>query len=256
MSAARRLLRPSVRRAERRFLVEGPQAVSAAAATGRLLEVYATAAVAAGLTLDVPVTVVGERALASLTETVSPQGLVGVAASLDIAPGDVLTGAPQLVVVLHDIRDPGNAGTIVRTADAAGADAVVLTGDAVDVHNGKCVRASAGSVFHLPIAVSGWDEALAALRTAGLRVLATSASARRALDEQDLTGPTAWVLGNEAHGLTPAVLADADAVVAIPIRGRAESLNVASAAAVCLYASAFAHRSGDPPRSSTTGSTA
>lgn len=241
MSAARRLLRPTVRRAERRFLVEGPQAVSAAAASGRLLEVYATAAAAADLSLGVPVTIVGERALVSLTETVTPQGLVGVAATLDVPISVALAGEPRLVVVLHDVRDPGNAGTIVRTADAAGADAVVLTGDAVDIHNGKCVRASAGSVFHLPIAVTEWEDAHHAMRAAGLRVLATSGGAAMSLDEQDLTSPTAWVLGNEARGLPPAVLAAADALVSIPIRGRADSLNVASAAAVCLYASVRAH---------------
>lgn len=242
VAAARRLVKPAVRRAERRFLVEGPQAVAAAAAAGVLLEVYATAATTLPADLAVPITVVGERSLAALTETVTPQGLVGVAALLDVPLEVALTGSPQLVVVLHEVRDPGNAGTIIRTADAAGADAVLLTGDGlggpVDVHNGKCVRASAGSVFHLPIAVCGWQDALSALRTAGLRVLATSGEGGEDLFAADLSGPTAWVLGNEAHGLPAGVLAAADATVRVPIHGRAESLNVASAAAVCLYASA------------------
>ncbi len=236
VSAVRRLLRPQVRRAERRFLVEGPQGVAAAAAAGLLLEVYATEQAAGRLDLDVPVTVVGDRALASLTETVTPQGVVGVAASIDVPLERALAGA-RLVVVLHEVRDPGNVGTIVRSADAAGADAVLLTGDAVDVHNGKVVRASAGSVFHLPIAVAPLDEALSSLRRGGLTVLATTGSADRTIDETDLTRPTAWLLGNEAHGLPAAVLAAADEAVRIPIHGRAESLNVASAAAVCLYAS-------------------
>ncbi len=242
VAAARRLLRAAVRRAEGRFLVEGPQAVAAAAAAGVLLEAYATAEAAVRHPLDVPVTVVGVRALASLTETVTPQGLVGVATTLDVPLDVALAGSPRLVAVLHDVRDPGNAGTIVRTADAAGADAVVLTAAAVDVHNGKCVRASAGSVFHLPLAVASWPAVLASLRAAGLQVLATAGTGTTDLHDVDLSGPVAWVLGNEAHGLPPDVLDGCDAAVRIPIRGRAESLNVASAAAVCLYASARAQR--------------
>lgn len=245
--AARRLRRAAVRRAERRFLVEGPQAVEAADAAGALLAVFATAPAAENLDVGAPVTVVGERALVSLAETVTPQGVVGVAAAVDRPLADALTGRPRLVVVLLDVRDPGNAGTVIRTADAAGADAVVLATDdgAVDLHNGKVVRASAGSLFHLPIAVAPWPEVLAALRTAGLRVLATAAAGGLDLFDADsfdadLTEPTAWVLGNEAHGLPPEVAAACDAAVSIPIRGRAESLNLASAAAVCLYASARA----------------
>lgn len=246
VAAARRLLKPQVRRTERRFLVEGPQAVQAAAAAGVLIEVYATAGAAERLPVPgVPLTVVGDRALATLTETVAPQGIVGVAACLDVPLDVALAGRPRLVAVLLDVRDPGNVGTVARTADAAGADAVVLAdgeeGGSVDVHNGKVVRASAGSVFHLPIATAPWTEVLSALRTARLRVLATSGSGDTPLGE--LTGlerPTAWVLGNEAHGLPATVVGQCDAAVRIPIRGRAESLNVASAAAVCLYASSTA----------------
>ncbi|MGH3744942.1 MAG: TrmH family RNA methyltransferase, partial [Mycobacteriales bacterium] len=173
-----------------------------------------------------------------------PQGVVGVAATVDRPLDQALAGSPRLVVVLLDARDPGNAGTVIRTADAAGADAVVLaTGDgggSVDVHNGKAVRASAGSLFHLPIATGAWPQVLPALRTAGLRVLATAAHGALDLFAADLGGPTAWVLGNEAHGLAAEAVEACDAAVAIPIRGRAESLNVAAAAAVCLYASARA----------------
>jgi TrmH family RNA methyltransferase len=148
--------------------------------------------------------------------------------------------------VLCEVQDPGNAGTVIRTADAAGADAVVLTAGSVDVWNGKCVRASAGSVFHLPI-VTGLDlnESFPALRSLGCRVLATSGAARRTLDHVlatgELTEPTAWMFGNEAHGLPQDALAAADLQVRVPILGRAESLNLAGAATVCLYASAWAH---------------
>jgi TrmH family RNA methyltransferase len=233
--------------AERRFVVEGPQAVREALAALEelfVLDPEHPLAVAAGQA-GVAVTQVDAKVLAALAETATPQGLVGVAPWLE--PGlDVLDGA-RLVVVLHEANDPGNAGTVIRTADAAGADAVVLTSGSVDPHNGKCVRATAGSLWHLPV-LHGVElaDVLAALRRTGVQVLATSGTGADDLDDlQDsgaLTAPTAWLLGSEAHGLAPDVLARSDRVVRIPLRGRAESLNLATAAAVCLYASARAHR--------------
>jgi TrmH family RNA methyltransferase len=182
-----------------------------------------------------------------MAETVAPQGVLGVAPLLDVPLERALEGGPRLVAVLESTQDPGNAGTVIRTADAAGAAAVVLTDGSTDPHGGKCVRASAGSLWHLPV-VHGptLADAVAALRAAGLVVLATSGAGEDDLDDlQDsgaLAGPTAWLLGNEAGGLSEQALALADRRVRIPIRGRAESLNLATAAAVCLYASARAHR--------------
>lgn len=136
---------------------------------------------------------------------------------------------------------------MVRAADAAGAGGILLTGDSVDPYNGKCVRASAGSLFHLPVSVGGRvDDDLPALRAAGLRVLAADGHAELDLDEAADSGlldaRTAWVFGNEAWGLPEATRALCDEVVKVPIHGRAESLNLATAAAVCLYASARAQR--------------
>ena len=241
----RRLRRRSHRTAEGRFVVEGPQAVREALAAGALTVLYTTGDApelgSAARAADVPVVAVSAAVLAAMTETTTPQGVVGVAPLLDTAL-DRLPPRPRLVAVLHEVSDPGNAGTVVRTADAAGADAVVLTAGSTDVHGGKCVRASAGSLWHLPV-VTGVtvEQALAALRGRGLAVLATSGSGEDDLDLlQDagaLEGPTAWVFGSEAHGLPPAVLGAADRRVRVPLRGRAESLNLAAAAAVCLYAS-------------------
>jgi TrmH family RNA methyltransferase len=242
--------------AERRFVVEGPQAVREALAYGGLSELFALdpddplarAAAAAG----VPVTQVDATVLGALAETVTPQGLVGVAPLLDVPLEQALAGAPRLVVVLHEANDPGNAGTVIRTADAAGADAVVLTAGSVDPHNGKCVRATAGSLWHLPV-VSGVavEEVLAAARRTGLQVLATSGTGADDLDDLADAGalapPTLWLMGTEAHGLPPSVLAEADRRVAVPLHGRAESLNLSAAAAVCLYASARAQRKGRHP---------
>jgi RNA methyltransferase, TrmH family len=181
--------------------------------------------------------------LAALTETVTPQGVVAVVAAPATTLDDVLRRRPRHVVLLVEAADPGNVGTVIRTADAAGADAVVLTSGSVDPYGGKCVRASAGSLFHLPV-VSGIavDKAVTDLRAAGLQVLATTTDGTDLDDIADLHRPTAWLFGNEAHGLSATTTALADRTVRVPIHGRAESLNLAAAAAVCLYATASAQR--------------
>ncbi len=225
--------------------MEGPNAVAEAA--GHLVELFATEEAAerhADLLATAPrVHLVTGDVMSALAQTVTPQGLVGVATTLDVPLADVLADRPRLVAVLAHARDPGNAGTILRTADAAGADAVVFPDESVDPYNPKCVRSSAGSLFHLPV-VDGGDVAgiVAALRDRGLRVLATTADAGTDLDAADLAGPTAWLFGNEAWGLPPDLLDLADERVRVPIYGRAESLNLATAAAVCLYASARKQR--------------
>jgi RNA methyltransferase, TrmH family len=258
VKAARQLARRSARQRTRSFLAEGPQAVREAlgAGAGRAVtELFVTAAArsacgelaaqAAGR--GVPVHTVSGEVMAELAQTVTPQGLLAVCRFVDIPMEQLVATAPRLVVLLANVRDPGNAGTVLRTADAAGADGVIFSGASVDPYNSKCVRASAGSLFHLPI-VAGppLRDAAAALRRAGLRVLAADGSARRELDELDsaaeLGSRTAWLFGNEAWGLPGNLLELADEAVAVPIYGRAESLNLAAAAAVCLYASARAQR--------------
>ncbi|WP_121159839.1 TrmH family RNA methyltransferase [Micromonospora pisi] len=261
--AARRLQRRRDRDNTGRFLAEGPQAVREALdRPGVVVELFGTPAALdryaeltdAAYGSGIPVSPVTDEGLAALTETVAPQGLVAVCHQFDRPLAQALARAPRLVAVLAEIRDPGNAGTVLRTADAAGAGAVIFAGDAVDPYNGKCVRASAGSLFHVDVVRATAPAAVvAALREAGLTVLAASGYGETDLDDladsDGLARPTAWLFGSEAHGL-PAELADAaDARVRVPLHGRAESLNLAAAAAVCLYASARALRtkkSGDP----------
>jgi TrmH family RNA methyltransferase len=165
---------------------------------------------------------------------------------LDVPLAAALAGTPRLVAVLVDANDPGNAGTVVRLADAAGADAVVFAGDSVDAFNPKVVRASTGSIFHLPLTRASRDELLAALAAAGLTAIATTGAADLELPQAAEDGllelPTAWVFGSEAHGLPDDLLEGADQTIRVPIYGRAESLNLATAAALCLYASATAQR--------------
>jgi TrmH family RNA methyltransferase len=223
------------------FLAEGPQAVREALAVGAAIEVFATAKYDEWRTSEVVWNTVDDDALAGIADAVTPQGIVARCRSV-VATLDALPATIRLVAVGVDVRDPGNAGSIVRAADAAGADAVVFAGASVDPLNPKAVRATVGSLFHVPVVVER-DPAVVvdALRGRGVRVLAADGRGDADLFALDLTGPTAWLFGNEAHGLGAAADA-ADARVAIPIFGRAESLNLAAAAAVCLYASASAQR--------------
>jgi TrmH family RNA methyltransferase len=156
---------------------------------------------------------------------------------------DVVARSPGLVAVAVEISEPGNAGTLIRVADAMGADAVVLAGHSVDPYNGKCLRSSAGSIFSIPV-VAEHDAAqvVSSLRASGLQVLATTVDGEISLDTADLSGPTAWLFGPEAHGLPVELAQLATHRVHIPMPGNAESLNVASAASICLYQSARAHR--------------
>ena len=195
----------------------------------------------------IEVHVVSGEIMSELAQTVTPQGLLAVCGFVDVDLAAVTEPAPSLVALLANVRDPGNAGTVLRTADAAGASAVVFADASVDPYNGKCVRASAGSLFHVPVVAGArLDEAVAAMRQAGLRIVAADGRAERTLDDPEVQArlgePTAWMFGNEAWGLPPGLVALADEPVAVPLYGKAESLNLAAAAAVCLYASARAQR--------------
>lgn len=255
------------------FLAEGPQAVRealklhqerlASGAQGVVSEVFASEAclnkfpefeeLAEGTTARLAT----DEVLAAMADTVNPQGIIAVCRSVDVDLEEVLDAGPRLIAVLCQVRDPGNAGTVLRAADSAGADAVILTSSSVDIYNPKAVRSTAGSLFHLPV-VLGADVAglVAACKARGIGILAADGygtlnldalqdeNARRRLtgagpdSAYDLAAPTAWLFGNEAQGLSPDELALADHRVAVPIYGTAESLNLGTAATVCLYASA------------------
>ena len=260
VSAARRLTRRAERDKTGRFLAEGANALECAIELAErdpraINEVFVTERFA-GRNVDLlaragqagaRLSLVTESAAAALSETVTPQGVVTVCELLDRPLDEALRGTPRLVAVLVGIADPGNAGTVLLVADAAGADAVLFAGDSVDPYNGKAVRASAGSLFHLPIARSRViPDVLAACTAAGLRLVAADAHAKTDLDDAAdaglLTEPTAWLFGSEAHGLDAATARAAQTALRVPIYGAAESLNLATAAAVCLYASARGQR--------------
>lgn len=249
------LLRKKERVAQGRFVVEGPQAVRELLAHRPELAdvVYATTGYESWqdeideLSYDrgVPLERVTDAVLAAMCETVHPQGVVAVARTWETPLETAFSGA-KLVAVMHEVRDPGNAGAVLRAADAAGADAVVFAGESIDPFHPKVVRSTTGSLFHLPVAVAAsLDEVIEAAQAAGVTPLAADVRGGDLLEaraEGVLAAPVAWVFGNEARGLTEQDRELIGRAVKLPIYGAAESLNLATAASVLLYETAFAQR--------------
>ena len=238
------------------FLLEGPQAVTEALtyrsellvelfATPTALDKYPEIARLADET-DLEVEFVTEDVLDSMADTVTPQGIIAVCKQFPTSLKDILAGEPKLIAILEEVRDPGNAGTIIRAADAAGADAIILTGRSVDLYNPKVVRATTGSIFHIPVAVAAdLETVIEKVKGYGLQILAADIKGADLLEARTtgvLDKPTAWLFGNEARGLNDEHFALADSAITVPIYGHAESMNLATAASVCLYESAFAQR--------------
>ncbi|WKD59371.1 TrmH family RNA methyltransferase [Corynebacterium caspium] len=246
--AAAKLHRGNARRKAKAFIVEGENSVEAAIATGAAKDLFVTAEAAERFAeivktaryLDVFIHPITAKAADTLADTVSSPGIFAVCSPVLWSMRNSLK-RPRLVSVPVETRDPGNAGTLIRISDAVGADAVIFAGDTVDPQASKVVRSSAGSLFHLPVARErDIHRVLGSLQNQGLQILATAADGELSLDdaEEVLAKPTAWLFGNEAHGLSEELAARADHRIAIPIRGSAESLNLATAAAICLYESA------------------
>jgi len=238
------------------FLLEGPQAVTEALnyRSELLVELFATptaldkypeiARIADEIGLEVEF--VTEDVLDSMADTVTPQGIIAVCKQFPTSLKDILASEPKLIAILEEVRDPGNAGTIIRAADAAGADAIILTGRSVDLYNPKVVRATTGSIFHIPVAIAtDLDVVIEKVKGYGLQILAADIKGADLLEARTsgvLDKPTAWLFGNEARGLSDENFALADSAITVPIYGHAESMNLATAASVCLYESAFAHK--------------
>jgi RNA methyltransferase, TrmH family len=232
--------RRSLRSADRAFVLEGAKVIGEALDAGVPLEAVFVAPDAGAVrpllerALDVGVRVHTLQAglIERVADTVTPQPVMAIAPWIDVPLDDVRGG--DFFVVCVDVRDPGNAGTVLRTAEAAGASAVVFCDGSVDVFNPKTVRASAGSLFHVPIVNGGAvGDVLATLAAWGVRRLGTVARGGTLYDDVDLTAPVAIVLGNEAHGLPDGV--PLDETVTIPMAGTGESLNVGMAAAVLAF---------------------
>ena len=236
------------------FLLEGPQGLKELAQYPELAqEIFVTESAlerysAEISTLEkagVAVEQVSTRVMEKIADTKTPQGIVSVVHHVDVEFSEILETSPKIVVLLDRIQDPGNAGTIIRAADAAGADAVVFSTGSVDPYNSKVVRSTAGSLLNVPISVGvDMQEAVIELQSKGIQVLSTSAKGESLpeLPQGTLATASAWIFGNEAGGVGAELAALADKTVSIPIYGSAESLNLATAASICLYFTAFAQR--------------
>jgi RNA methyltransferase, TrmH family len=187
---------------------------------------------------------VPESIFDKVTDTEKPQGIMVVAVKQQFTFSELLPpDSPPLIAVLDGIQDPGNAGVLIRTADAAGCSGVILTRGCADLFAGKTVRATMGSLFHLPVLTGlSSGELLAALTAAAIPLAATALESAVAYHDVDLAGPLAVAFGNEGQGLTPALLASAASRLVVPLYGQAESLNVATAAAVILFEAARQRR--------------
>ncbi len=247
LKLARRLKNRKFRSMAGEFLVEGASTVREALEAGAVQRVLATPEAAQqhpGLVAQGYEQLVAGQ-VRQLSDTVTPQGIFAVCRMPAWSLSDVLRPDARLVVICAQIRDPGNLGTVIRCADAFGADGVILTEGSVDPTNPKTVRASTGSIFHLPVVVGvGLPDGVAQAKQAGFHVLAatgTGEDLNRLIDAGQLADRVAWIMGNEAWGLPEAEAELADRAVSIPMWGQAESLNLATAAAICLYATASQH---------------
>lgn len=246
------------RRKAGRFVVEGPQAVRSALSSGVVIEELYLDDDARDSFPDI----VGEavnrgvrpmsadpRVLAAMGETAAPQGVLAVCGLLDGADLDELLAVPAPVVILDRVADPGNVGTILRTAEAVGAAGVVLTPGCADIHNGKVVRSTTGSMFRIPVVPEvPMDEAIAAVRRAGRALLVATGDGDEglfeAVDSRMACPRACWVIGSEAHGVGDLARAAADLSVRIPMAEGVESLNAGVSAAAILYVLAHGARSG------------
>ena len=224
-------------------MIDGPTLLAEALAAGVVVEEVFTCGghdevVRAAEAQGARVREVTVDVLARAVDTVTPNGVAAVAPRLETSLDDAIdrAAAGPLALVLVDLADPGNAGTLVRAAEAAGAAAVLFCGSSVDPSSGKCVRASAGALFHVAHAVGGdVGPVLQRLGDHGVRRTAAVVQGGIPYDTADLTGPLALVLGSEAHGLAAPVLDAIDDHLSIPMAGRSESLNVAMAGSILCF---------------------
>ena len=182
--------------------------------------------------------ILSDPVFAHVSDTKTPQGILAAVKRKEYGMKDIVGGDPEkaLVVVLDQLQDPGNLGTIFRTAEAAGATGLLLSSDCVDIYNPKVIRSTMGAVFRMPfLYVDDLPGAIGELKERGIRVFAAHLKGENAYDEEDYTGGTAFLIGNEGNGLRDEAASCADRLIRIPMQGKAESLNAAVAAAVLMF---------------------
>ena len=234
---------------ENLFLAEGPHLVEMAAAAGSIIsEVFYTheygstdtgKVLLAGLAVAAPspgtIIEVPDNVLSKIADTQAPQGILALVSAGECTLDKLVLGKRPLITVCDGISDPGNLGTIIRVSDAAGADAVIILPDSCDPYSPKAVRATAGSIFNVPVISAGCEEFADFMTANNITIYAADVRAEKSLYEIDLRRSCALVFGNESRGVSECLLEKAEASLKIPIAGRAESLNAAMSAAICLY---------------------
>lgn len=228
------------------FLIEGPHllemALNAGAEIGQVFvsERFMAGNASEGLLLrlsgaDRIIFEVTEQILEKITDTEAPQGIAAVVAYTPLRLDAISFGQTPLLAIVDGIQDPGNLGTIIRTADAAGADAVILLPGTCDAFSQKVIRSTAGSIFNIPVVYAETSAFTEWLQREKMLLAVTAADAEKTIFEANLSGPLAIAFGNEARGVSSQLRKAADISLSIPIQGKAESLNVATSAAICLY---------------------
>ncbi len=228
------------------FIIEGPHLIEMAAASGhRIKEVFFTSAFSSkkegqkilmqALKITNELFEISEQLFIKLTGTETPQGIIAIASYNPTTLDDIVFKSIPLIVIVDSVQEPGNLGAIIRTSDAAGADAVIILRGTCDAFSQKTIRATAGSIFNIPIINEKKDRAIKWLKSSGIGLIATALDSKKSLFDEDLKKSIAFVFGNEAHGVSAETKKSADVILKIPIPGKAESLNVSASAAICLY---------------------
>jgi TrmH family RNA methyltransferase len=241
------------------FVVEGPKIVGMALQAGaQFHQVFFTdhfATKKEGETLlrqlsekTADICRVADHVFVKLSDTATPQGIAAVASYPVLSLDKISPGASSLYATLDGVQDPGNLGTIIRTSDAAGVDAVILLEGTCDAFIPKVIRATAGSIFNVPLALATSNELMAWRLRHSVKIAVTAIDAPLSVFDADLAGPLVFIFGNEARGVRKTLRDSADLILNIPLYGKAESLNVASSAAICLYEAVRRRRGSKAPK--------
>ena len=228
------------RREQNCFIVEGIRMAEEVPAD-RLIQAYASESFAAKeenqtLCQRLKAEIVADHVMEAMSDTQTPQGILVVVRRQDIRPETIWQQPGALIMVLERIQDPGNLGTIVRTAEGAGVTGIIMSADTVDIYNSKVIRSTMGSIYRMPFAyVTDVKQAVTAMKTAGIHTYAAHLLGQHSYDQEDYTGPSAFLIGNEGNGLTDELTALSDCYIRIPMCGQVESLNAAIASAILMY---------------------
>lgn len=236
------------RREQDCFLVEGVR-MAEELPDSRLLAAYASESFAsrpenASLCRRLNAEIVSDRVMEAMSDTQTPQGILAVVKRREASLEEILSAPCPLLLVLEHLQDPGNLGTILRTAEGAGVTGILMSQDTVDIYNPKVIRSTMGSIYRVPFAYTdALTDTVTRLKTRGIRIYAAHLAGKNTYDRENYTQPTAFLIGNEGAGLTDTLSAQSDCYIRIPMAGQVESLNAAIATAILIYEASRQRRS-------------